>query len=111
MNKNLLYLFIVTTGIFCTPLGASAKERKAPPVRQIQQVVSDTPYFVLARIVRTGVRDTPYLVFTASPSSVYKEVEQALTGEKGLFKVELAFYSGTGIPVRNEQYLINKREE
>jgi hypothetical protein len=78
---------------------------------KIMPMVSDTPYLVTARISRSASRDTPYLFITASPSTVYNEVEQQLATEKGLFKVELVFYSDTGMPIRNEKYFINKADE
>ena len=111
MNKNLLYFFMATASILCTTQHTQASEQTMPVIRQMEKTVSDTPYMVVARIARTGVRDTPYLVFSTSPSSVYKEVEQALAGEKGSFKAELVFYAENGLPVRNETYFINKREE
>jgi hypothetical protein len=106
MKTTLLFTIALTTGILFTVPSYAKINSTEKQVVKIDRMVTDTPYLVNARIARVSKIDTPYLFIVTNPSTVYNEVEKALEGQTGLFKVTLVFYSETGMPVRNEQYYI-----
>jgi hypothetical protein len=110
MKKILFFTIALSVGTLLSVTSTANSNSISKQAVKMNHIVTDTPYMVNARIARVGKVDTPYLFIVASPSTVYNEVDNALTGENGLFKVTLAYYSETGMLVRNEQYYIRKSD-
>lgn len=97
--SGIVYSFTVNTAV------ANSRVQEKTNLHALQK--SDTPYLATARIARTGTIDTPYTFVSAAPAEIYREVETAIAGEKGIFKIELTFYSERGMIMRRTQYFIH----
>lgn len=105
-------MVMLTSCILFTAITASAAGYNRNSLRtEKATLVTDTPYLASLKIYRTGVKDTPYIYITTSPSTVYNEVEQLLESERGTFKISISFYAETGMLIRNEIYFLRKGDE